>query len=242
MDHSKVNGLNVPPQIPATTAQPMRANELAADRFSRAMGESPSDDSSTTGRSWVRGTRISDLTPEGSQQNREYAYRRLGGSMSEGMMSSVARDVASDSGSGKTRAHIDPAEVAISNSVVLQFAGATHAHANAGLRTASSAELTQMLERMCSALYVGEKSVGTQRVVMTLDHVLPGAAAEIVRDGVHLSIRLHARSEESYRSMMSQRDALTRALSGTGDRRVDVSIVHGDEQALGDGRGGEGHG
>jgi hypothetical protein len=94
-----------------------------------------------------------------------------------------------------------------------------------------------MLERMCSALYVGEKSVGTQRVVMALDHVLPGAAAEIVREGVHLSIRLHARTEEAYRSMASQRDALIRALNGDGEGRIDVSVVHGDEKSLGDGHG-----
>jgi hypothetical protein len=98
-------------------------------------------------------------------------------------------------------------------------------------------DLTQMLERMCSALYVGEKSVGTQRLVMALDHVLPGAAAEIVREGVHLSIRLHARTEESYRSMSLQRDALIRALSSDGDRRVDVSVVHGDEQGRGERHG-----
>jgi hypothetical protein len=98
-------------------------------------------------------------------------------------------------------------------------------------------DLTQMLERMCSALYVGEKSVGTQRVVMALDHVLPGAAAEIVREGVHLSIRLHARTDESFRSMSLQRDVLVRALNGDGTRRIDVSVVHGDEHGLGERHG-----
>jgi hypothetical protein len=85
---------------------------------------------------------------------------------------------------------------------------------------------------MCSALYVGEPSIGSQRVVMALDHVLPGAAAEIVREGAHLSIRLHARTEESYRSMASQRDALMRALSSNAERRIEVSVVHGDDQGL----------
>ena len=102
---------------------------------------------------------------------------------------------------------------------------------------ASGGELTQMLERMCSALYVGDKSASTQRLVMALDHVLPGAAAEIVREGAHLSIRLHARTEESYRSMSTQRDALIRALSGDGARSVAVSVIHGDERRFGDAHG-----
>lgn len=152
----------------------------------------------------ARGTRTSDLTPEGSQQNREYAYRRLNGGFGEAATAVLARDamgaVARDMG---TNSPVTP-------------------------RTATTGELTQMLERMCSALYVGEQSVGTQRVVMALDHVLPGAAAELVREGVHLSVRLHARTDESYRSMALQRDALTRALSSNGARRVVVSIVHND--------------
>lgn len=123
-----------------------------------------------------------------------------------------------------------------SGAVLSQFSDAVPARAMTNSRTAFNGELTQMLERMCSALYVGEKSVGTQRVVMALDHVLPGAAAEIVREGVHLSIRLHARTEASYRSMASQRDALMRALSSNGERRVEVS-VHGDDRILGDGHG-----
>lgn len=100
-----------------------------------------------------------------------------------------------------------------------------------------------MLERMCSALYVGEKSPGSQRLVMVLDHVLPGAAAEILREGVHLSIRLHARTEASFRSMSAERDALVRALSGEGGRRVDVSVVHGNhDKTFGDGPLGDVHG
>jgi hypothetical protein len=222
MDNSKVNGLNVP-QPQTTLAQLPRANPLATDRFSRAMGED---------RGMASGTRISDLTPEGSQENREYAYRRLSGVTSDSGMGGLAKDVASDSANDKTRANIDSIDVAISGSIGSQFPVSTPARAMAASRTASSGELTQMLERMCSALYVGEPSIGSQRVVMALDHVLPGAAAEIVREGAHLSIRLHARTEESYRSMASQRDALMRALSSNAERRIEVSVVHGDDQGL----------
>lgn len=148
----------------------------------------------------IQGARIPDLAREAAQN--DHAYRRLHGSLGGSAMGAVARDVWS------------------------QFSDTTQAHAPAP-RATSDGELTQMLERMCSALYVGDKSVGTQRVVMALDHVMPGAAAEIVREGVHLSIRLHARTEDSYRAMSSQRDALIRALNGDGQRHVDVSVVQG---------------
>jgi hypothetical protein len=232
MDNSKVNGLNVPPQAQTTIAQPLRARPLATERFSRVLVDDRGND-----RGAAHGTPIPNLTPEGSQQNREYAYRRLSGTMTGSAMAALAKDMATDSANDRTRAHIDPTGVAISGSVWSQFAVATQERAMAASHTASSGELTQMLERMCSALYVGEQSVGTQRVVMALDHVLPGAAAEIVREGVHISIRLHARSEESYRSMASQRDALMRALSVNGDRRVEVSVIQGDERSLGDSHG-----
>lgn len=228
MDHSKVNGLNVPPAAHATVVQPSRANPLATDRFSRAMSDE---------RGAAQGMSIPNRTREGAQENREYAYRRLSGTMNNSAMGALAKDIGEDSADAPTRSHVDPIEVAISGPVLSQFTVATQARAMAASRPASGGELTQMLERMCSALYVGEQSPGTQRVVMALDHVLPGAAAEIVREGVHLSIRLHARTEESYRSMASQRDALMRALSGNGDRRVEVSIVQGDSKNPGDGHG-----
>jgi hypothetical protein len=243
MDNSKVNGLSVPPQAHATTVQPPRANQVAADRFSRAMRESPpsyasalSDAPHASGRGTIKGTPIPEFTREAAQENRDHAYRRLRGPLGGSVMDAVARDMAADSTHEKTRAHVDPTEVAISNSVWSQLAVATHARA-AAPRGASGAELMQMLERMCSALYVGEKSVGTQRVVMALDHALPGAAAEIVRVGVHLSIRLHARTEESYRSMSAQRETLIRALNGGGERRIEVTVVHGDAKGFGDGNG-----
>jgi hypothetical protein len=150
---------------------------------------------------------MSDPRREATRESGESDYRRLHVPLNSGFAGAVARDVASE----PAKEQAPP--------------------------RASGGELTQMLERMCSALYVGDKSVGTQRLVMALDHVLPGAAAEIVREGVHLSIRLHARTEESYRSMSTQRDALVRALSGDGARSVAVSVVHGDEQRFGDAHG-----
>jgi hypothetical protein len=91
-------------------------------------------------------------------------------------------------------------------------------------------ELADMLERLCSAMYVGERSSNRDRVIVALDHVIPGAAAEIVRDGMHLTIRLHARTDASHRIMSSRRD--------DGHRRVDITVV----QAAGRGDLGEAHG
>jgi hypothetical protein len=240
MDHGKVNG--VPPQAHATAAQPPRPTQSATDRFSRAMGEAPRSYAGTiadtpTASGMVRGAPVESVTREAGQDNREQAYRRWQAPSGGSAMSGVMRDMLADSSQKTTRAHVEPTEIAISSSTWSQYAVATQARATAVPRGPGGAELTQMLERMCSALYVGDKSVGTQRVVMALDHVMPGAAAEIVREGVHLSIRLHARSEESYRSMSSQRDALIRALNSSGESRVEVTVVQGDEKGLGDGRG-----
>ena len=88
-----------------------------------------------------------------------------------------------------------------------------------------SAELTALLERVCSAMYVSERSVASQRIVLALDHALPGAAAEIVREGVHLTIRLHARTDSSYRLMSLQREALSRTLGSDRRNNVDVIVV-----------------
>jgi hypothetical protein len=235
MDHSKVNGLSVPSQAHATAAQPPLATQAATDRFSRAMGEPTVDTPSPSG--WVRGTTVRDPINEPRQDNREQAYRRWQAPAGSGVMGAVSQDMAADSSSESKRTHIEPAAIGFGGSGWTQLAVANQARGMAAPRSASGAELTQMLERMCSALYVGDKSVSTQRLVMALDHVLPGAAAEIVREGVHLSIRLHARTEESFRSMSSQRDELIRALNGNGERRVEVQVVHGDPQGFGDSRG-----
>lgn len=132
----------------------------------------------------------------------------------------------------------EPLYAALAGGVWQRSAIATPAVAPAPPPTQANGELTAMLERVCSAMYVGDKSVTTQRVVLALDHVLPGAAAEIVREGVHLSIRLHARTEHSYRLMSSQREALLRAVSA-GDKQVDVLVVQNsiDRTLLGDGHG-----
>lgn len=132
----------------------------------------------------------------------------------------------------------EPLYAAFAGGVWQQPAITTPVVAPAQSPTHANGELAAMLERVCSAMYVGDKSVTTQRVVLALDHVLPGAAAEVVREGVHLTIRLHARTEHSYRLMSSQREALLRAVSA-GDKQVDVLVVQNsiDRTLLGDDHG-----
>lgn len=98
----------------------------------------------------------------------------------------------------------------------------------------SSAEITALLERVCSALYVGNETARSQRVVLALDHVLPGAAAEIVREGLRLTVRLHARTHEASRIMSSQRDGLCAALAARCEGCVDVLVVRGVALGPGD--------
>lgn len=89
----------------------------------------------------------------------------------------------------------------------------------------ANAELTALLERACSAMYVGDKSASGQRVVLSLDPVLAGATAEIVRDGAHLRIKLFARTDAAYQSMSAQRYTLVRSLGFDWDRSLDIEVV-----------------
>lgn len=102
------------------------------------------------------------------------------------------------------------------------------------------ADLATLLEKACSAMYVGDGSANNQRVLLSLDPVLGGAAAEIVRNGAHLSIRLHARNDHAFRSMSMQREQLVNALRGGKDQAVDVEIVQvdgtGNSQSFAGGR------
>lgn len=86
-------------------------------------------------------------------------------------------------------------------------------------------ELLNLLERLCSGVYVGDRSSVQQRVLLTLEGALPGAAAEIVRDGAHLTIRLHASNETAYRIMLKQRDALGRTLNEHGLPQVAIEVM-----------------
>ena len=96
--------------------------------------------------------------------------------------------------------------------------------------TGKNTELSELLSHFCSAMYVSDKSVNKLCVVLALDHVLPGAAAEIVREGIHLTIRLRTRTEQAYELMSAQRETLLEALGGEGGKQVQLIVVRHDDR------------
>lgn len=109
-----------------------------------------------------------------------------------------------------------------------QARSTTAPQAQASAKNEANAELVALLERACSAMYVNERSTTEQRVVLSLDPVLAGASAEIVRNGTSLRIRLLARNEQAYRSMSEQRFSLMRVLPDDEDRQLEVEVVEAD--------------
>lgn len=96
-------------------------------------------------------------------------------------------------------------------------------------RPQSHDQVTTLLQRVCSAMYVGDSPHGSQqRVMLALDGALPGVTAQIVREGSVVSIRLRAGNEAAYRLMSLQRDALIRAVEGCGARQVVVEVTAGE--------------
>lgn len=97
--------------------------------------------------------------------------------------------------------------------------------AQASPKSEANADLVALLERACSAMYVNERSSSEQRVVLSLDPVLAGAAAEIVRNGTSVRIKLLAQNENAYRTMSEQRFSLMRVLPDTDDRQLEVEVI-----------------
>ncbi len=105
---------------------------------------------------------------------------------------------------------------------------ATAAQTQASPKSEANADLVALLERACSAMYVNERSATEQRVVLSLDPVLAGASAEIVRNGTSLRIKLLAKNEHAYRSMSEQRFSLMRVLPDDPNRQLELEVVDVD--------------
>lgn len=95
-------------------------------------------------------------------------------------------------------------------------------------KSEANADLVALLERACSAMYVNDRSATEQRVVLSLDPVLAGATAEIVRNGTSLRIKLLAQNADAYRSMSEHRSSLMRVLPDDENRRLEVEVVEVD--------------
>lgn len=105
--------------------------------------------------------------------------------------------------------------------------------AQASPNSKANADLVALLERACSAMYVNDRSATEQRVVLSLDPVLAGAAAEIVRNGTSVRIKLLAQNENAYRTMSEQRLSLMRVLPDDEDRQFEVEVVGVDRPPSG---------
>ena len=117
------------------------------------------------------------------------------------------------------------------------YSAAAPVLANAAPATAAPAsdDVSELLQRLCSAIYVGEQSsVASSRMVLALDAALPGASVEFIREGAFLQVRLHARNDTTFRLMSTQRDSLHAALGDVTRLNVTVDVIR-DEGAL-DGR------
>lgn len=116
-----------------------------------------------------------------------------------------------------TRIHAGPA---FGTFAPINTAASTEQASERTMQPALADELLTLLDRLSARVYVGE-----QRVLLTLECALPGAAAEIVRDGAHLIIRLHASNESAFRTLLTQRDALERTLKDHNLPHVAVELM-----------------
>jgi hypothetical protein len=96
-------------------------------------------------------------------------------------------------------------------------------------KSEANAELAALLQRACSAMYVGERSATDQRIMLSLDPVLAGASAEIVRNGSSLRIRLLAQTPDAYQTMAAQLRGLIRLVPDREDWQVDLQVIDRDE-------------
>ena len=95
----------------------------------------------------------------------------------------------------------------------------------------ASDDVSELLQRLCSAIYVGEQSsVAGSRMVLALDAALPGASVEFIREGAFLQVRLRARNDTTFRLMSTQRDSLHTALGDVTRLNVTVDVIR-DEGA-----------
>lgn len=104
------------------------------------------------------------------------------------------------------------------------------------LQQSTDPELASLLERFSSQVYVAEGSRNSQpRVLLTLPGESPGtsAAAEVIREGAFLRVRLRAGSAATCERMQSRLDLLRTALTEQGRSNVIVEVVR--EQGAGGG-------
>jgi hypothetical protein len=122
-----------------------------------------------------------------------------------------------------------PSESAAQFLALLAHANTTEPSAPPPPPQQTSEELPRLLQQLCSGLYAdAEPSANNSRVVLNLDAALPGAAAELVRDGAFLRVRLRAGNDSALRLMSAQRESLAAALGDATPLNVEVEVLQNE--------------
>ncbi len=216
-------------------------NNASKAKFNGLMKAAPKDQTQKPGSTSVSDNNKTSTTTGNAKSSftPDFTYAR------DLMMSRVSPDQvvsasSADSNSenqlnGQRDRQTNSPDVLPASSQMLQntYSGAsTHAPAEAEAHTPQSDELSQLLQKLCSDVYVSSGDVaGKSRMYMALDSALPGAAVEFVRDGAFMYVRLHATNETAFRTMSLQRDALQDVLKKSTNLNVSVEVIQRDGQS-----------
>ena len=119
-----------------------------------------------------------------------------------------------------------PAEQAIAPPYFMHRAISAQVGEAPAPQTIANNDIADLLQRLCSAVYVGEESSPvSSRMMLALDAALPGAAVEFIRDGAFLQIRLLARNDSTFRLMSTRRDSLHATVADATRLNVTVEVV-----------------
>lgn len=148
--------------------------------------------------------------------------------LQEAFLRAMTRDSNRDAAESQQRAYVVPWSATLPTPALQDEIGSTP------LLQSPDPELTSLVERFCSEIYVAECSRTLQpRLLLTLQGALPGASAEIVREGAFLRVRLRAGSAETYDRMQSHRDSLVDALTDQGNRPAVIVEMVREQGAAG---------
>ena len=97
--------------------------------------------------------------------------------------------------------------------------------------TPDQQELTDLLQSVCSKLYVGQPDTSADKghVMLDVGSMLPGSMVEVARNGAFLHVRLHAVDRRTLQILERSRDRLMEGLSESTDLVVRVDMDSRDE-------------
>jgi hypothetical protein len=93
-------------------------------------------------------------------------------------------------------------------------------------------QLPALLRDWCKHLYVDSATLPS-RVMLALDGALPLAAAEFIREGAYIRLRLHGRDDADRRFLASQTASLRTQLEATGSLEFSIEVASEDDTVRG---------